>query len=283
MEILITGATGFLGKRLSDSLAQNGHSINVLIHKTPSNSGFSKVTLDQALIKLANGDYDVVVHCATSYGRDGRINSVLESNLILPLRILDSIQNKSTVFINIDSFFNKNVSQYYTLPHYSLSKKSLLVWLEYYSKFIRVINFRLEHLYGNGDAIDKFVTRAIHEIAIEKKTIFELTNGTQKRDFIHVSDVCSAMVTLIQNIGISKTGFDNFEIGTGNSTSIRSFVELVKAISGSNTELKFGAIKNPLGDMTDSYANSDFREKYNWQPKISLDMGIQSIIKNESL
>lgn len=278
MEILLTGATGFLGRNLCDALVQRDHSLSILIHKTDLGANVSKTNLVYALTQLGQGKYDAVIHCATSYGRKGEIEPVLDSNLILPLRILDAIQNTSTTFINIDSFFNKNVSQYYTLPHYSLSKKSLLIWLQYYALTRPVVNLRLEHLFGPGDGEDKFVSQAISKIGLEKTERFKLTSGLQKRDFIHVEDVCDAIGLLIENLKSYKIGFHEYEIGTGQATSIREFVEMIKEISSSTTILEFGVIETPPGEIQESFANKEFQSKFGWKPKITLEQGIRQLL-----
>ncbi|MFQ5952980.1 MAG: NAD-dependent epimerase/dehydratase family protein, partial [Candidatus Omnitrophota bacterium] len=74
MKILITGATGFIGERLAESLLEKGHGIACLVRKT-SNIDF----LEKISVPLVTGDItdpgemdnifsrvrpEVVFHCA---------------------------------------------------------------------------------------------------------------------------------------------------------------------------------------------------------------------------
>lgn len=286
MNLLITGASGFLGKNLTTLLTKNSFSVDAIINYTPIATELqdtvTSLSVDKALCKVEAGDYQAIIHCATSYGRDGNIENVVESNLILPLKILDKVNFNKTVFINIDSFFNKNVSHYYSLPHYSLSKKSLLTWLEYYAQNGLIVNLRLEHLYGAGDSPEKFVSKAIREIGVSQQPFFNMTSGTQKRDFIHVDDVSSATMTLLNKIRILERKYHEYEIGTGKSISIRDFTLEIKKQSESMTELMFGQIPQVIGEIDDSHADSRFTDMFQWKPKIDYIDGIRRCLDSSS-
>jgi hypothetical protein len=71
-------------------------------------------------------------------------------------------------FINTDSFFNKTGNSYSNLLNYSLSKKSLLIWLEKISASLKIINVVLEHMYGPGDSDSKFVEGIIRSVGIRE-------------------------------------------------------------------------------------------------------------------
>ena len=284
MRLLITGATGFLGRNLTAQLVDNGFSVEVTINKSPLDpellSSVTQTSIEHALEKLVACEYDGIIHCATSYGRDGEINKVIESNLALPLRLLDKTNFEHTFFINIDSFFNKNVSHYYSLPHYSLTKKSLLTWLEYYSQHGLIVNMRLEHLYGHGDSQEKFVSKAIQEIGIQQNKAFNMTTGDQKRDFVYVTDVAAAIVTLLKNIKVLDTTFHEYEIGTSEKVSIKEFTQEIKRQAGSKTQLMFGMIPQNQGDIQESVASTKFSDQFNWKPEIDYIEGIRLCLES---
>ena len=79
-----------------------------------------------------------------------------------PINLLEmAVKNNVGVFINTDSYFNKENLSYNYLLNYSLSKKSLNLWLKHFSKKIKIINMVLEHIYGEYDNDNKFIEKII--------------------------------------------------------------------------------------------------------------------------
>ena len=256
MNILVTGATGFLGSHLLKGFLNNtNHNIIVLKRSFSDVSRISNI-LNNVRVKFYDIDkfplekvfeetkIDAIVHCATNYGRnENSCYSVLETNLMFPIRLLDlSVQHGVMIFINTDSYFNKENMSYSYLLNYALSKKSLLLWLKYFSKKIKVVNMVLEHVYGEDDRADKFVYQMIDKIAVKKVPSIDLTYGDQKRDFIYVDDVVDNYIKILDYAQKHSFRFRSFDIGTGNAVSIKDFVTEIKKISGSDTVLNFGAI-----------------------------------------
>ena len=256
MNILVTGATGFLGSHLLKGFLNNtNHNIIVLKRSFSDVSRISNI-LNNVRVKFYDIDkfplekvfeetkIDAIVHCATNYGRnENSCYSVLETNLMFPIRLLDlSVQHGVKIFINTDSYFNKENMSYSYLLNYALSKKSLLLWLKYFSKKIKVVNMVLEHVYGEDDRADKFVYQMIDKIAVKKVPSIDLTYEDQKRDFIYVDDVVDNYIKILDYAQKHSFRFRSFDIGTGNAVSIKDFVTEIKKISGSDTVLNFGAI-----------------------------------------
>lgn len=290
--ILLTGATGFLGSRILAALLKNGNEV-VIVKRSFSDTQKISEYLDHE--KLHIFDIDVadprnifekhavktIVHAATEYGRgETPVFKILEANLILPIRLAElGINYGVKCFINTDSFFNKGNSSYSNLLNYSLSKKSLLVWLNQISKKLKIINVVLEHIYGPYDDGSKFVESVIQKIAIQKSHKISLTHGHQKRDFVYIDDVVDAYMKLITYADKHDFTFKTFEVGTGQSFQIRDFVELVKNISISPTELCFGDIEYRSDEIMDSKADISQLSELNWAPTTTPKHGIEKILR----
>ena len=253
--ILLTGATGFLGSHMLKAILDATNYNVVVLKRSFSNTWRIKNELLSGRVKTHDIDkvgiedidakgISVIIHCATEYGR--RENSclqILESNLVFPVKLLELAEkNKIDVFINTDSYFNKENLSYSHLLNYSLSKKSFNLWLKHFSKKIKVINMVLEHIYGEFDNSDKFTESMIQQIAIKKVTKVDLSPGDQKRDFVYVKDVCDAYIAAIKHAKSNNFRYRQFDIGTGKKTSLKDFVLAIKKIAGSPTVLNFGAV-----------------------------------------
>ncbi|XRK15842.1 nucleoside-diphosphate-sugar epimerase [Elusimicrobium posterum] len=224
-----------------------------------------------------------IIHCATNYGRKEKscIN-ILKTNLIFPIKLLElAVENNVTSFINTDSYFDKTQMSYMYLQDYSLSKKSLLLWLKYFSDKIKIANVILEHIYGETDSQDKFVSKLINEIAIKKAPQIDLTAGEQKRDFIYIDDAVSAYEYILNYTLTHKLKFKNFELGTGKAYSVKEFASIVKNESKSPTKLNFGAIAYREDEIMISTAQNSELINLGWAPKFDITAGIRKYIDYE--
>lgn len=291
--ILLTGASGFLGSHLLKSLLnKTNHDIIVLKR---SFSKTNRIDTQLSLSRVIPYDIDkvslesipwnnvsAVIHCATEYGRNGAVSSkILQSNLIFPVNIAElAIKNGVQCFINTDSYFNKEGQSYQYLLDYSLSKKSLNLWLQYFSQKIKVINMVLEHIYGEDDNPDKFVEKMIQDIAINPKDEIDLSGGEQKRDFVYVKDVCDSYIGALNWSKNNNFRYKTLQIGTGKAVSLKDFVSCIKKTANNNiTRLKFGALPYRVDEIMLSKADTcELSNVVNVDKFLSFQDGIKNII-----
>ncbi len=291
--VLLTGATGFLGSHLLEGLI--GKYYDVIILKRSFSATWrvghvldkiraydiDKVPLEDV---FKENRIDAVIHAATTYGKKGTgLASIIESNLLLPVKLLDlSISYKTPTFINADSFFNTANLNYKHLAPYSLSKKQLVEWFKTVSGRIQIVNMKLEHLYGPGDSNDKFVTWLAKE-CIRNEPELKLTKGEQKRDFIYVSDAVNAFLSALKEKS-SLPDYTEFGVGTGEGTSIMDFAiktkETVSAVTGNEvgTLLNFGALPYAGGEIMESKADNAALRQLGWNCSVGLNEGLKNTI-----
>lgn len=292
MEIILTGATGFLGSHLLKRLLDEGHKVSIIkrsfssidkIKNVFNHENFSAYDIDTGDIEeiFQRNFFDIIIHTATEYGRnDESIHKILEANVILPVKLIEmGIKYNVKSFLNTDSYFNKDNYRYSNLLNYSLSKRSLLIWLMQFSSKIKIINISLEHIYGPNDSGSKFIEMLFRKIAIEKIDRVSLTHGHQKRDFIYVDDVIDAYLTLIKYSNEHNFSYQNFEIGSGTCLEVRELALKIKSSSGSNTVLGFGDIPYRSDEIMQSKADIKQMTELGWRQKISLEEGIQKILQ----
>lgn len=282
----MTGATGFLGSNLLRELIKQKYDV-IILKRSFSNTGRIKDLIKSVnfynLDKTSVPDIfkkvkaDVILHCATSYGRsDTDPFAVIDANLLLPLKLLEAAKKNNTkYFINTDTILSKRIN------YYSLSKGQFKDWLEMYSGKLICINILLEHFYGAFDDRTKFVSFIIDKLLTNAKKI-DLTEGKQKRNFIYIDDVVDAFVNVLENLDNLKFGVHNYEIATDKSFEIRQVVELIKKISGNTvTRFNFGAIAYRKNEIMDSKADTVAIRNLGWKPKYSLMRGLIKTINIE--
>lgn len=290
MKLLMTGATGFLGSALLRRFLHTPgkHEVTILKRSfsdtrriAPLLAQIRSFDLDrQPLVEAFEGQhYDCVLHCATNYGRedeDAARSNMIETNLLLPLRLLELGANHGIRhFVNTDTLLDKRVSPY------ALSKRQFREWLKLFAESISTTTISIEHFYGPDDDQKKFVAYIIRSLLAEVPSI-ALTPGAQLRDFIFIDDVVSAFEHILDQLQAHQTGYVEYEVGTGNTISIRDFVYLAKQICGNDTtQLDFGAVSYRPNEPMTVNVDTTRLTATGWQPRISVDEGLRRTFEFE--
>lgn len=290
-KVLISGGSGFLGSVIVSLFCKKGFNTGVIIRSTSDlfrlEKHKSKISFFD-LSKISISDIvesfqpEIIIHTAVAYGKNQEVLEVFKTNLQFFINLFQAaISNGTHYFINSDTFSGK-AKDYDYLKEYHLSKKHSLEWaklmLTNTNSSMKFSNMRLEHLYGLYDSPKKFVPFIIESL-LNKVENLDLTEGTQRRDFIFTEDVAKAYLKVIGN---QKKQFVEYEVGTGQSTSIREFVELTKYLTNNSiTHLNFGKIPIRKGEFIESKADNSKLKKLGWKPKVTLEEGIKIILKNK--
>ena len=283
--ILLTGGTGFLGSNLLRRLVAQGRDV-VLLKRGRSDPW----RIDDLLPRLRSYDLgegvlerafdenriETVLHCATHYGRGGAPADILETNIILPLRLLHlAAERGARCFVNTDTILDKRVSEY------SLSKRQFVEWLALYGERLVCVSVALEHFFGPGDDPTKFVSGVIRSLLLGVDRI-GLTPGAQRRDFIHIDDVADAFDRILAFCAGAGSGLYRFEVGTNAPRTIREFVEEIHGLAGRpRTVLDFRALPYRPGEVMESIVDTSALRSLGWEPRVPLREGLRRTLEAE--
>lgn len=284
--ILITGITGYLGKRLSSAILKQGFNIIGLTpsksDSIPQNSALKLYYLDETPLEevFKSNRIDGIIHLATLYGRKGESAAdMAKVNIIFPLELMvAAAKYKTSFFINTDTILTP------ALNPYALTKHQTKQWLDMFNNEFAAVNLRLDHFYGPQDSDVKFIAYLLKQLKAEVKSI-PLTPGDQTRDFIYIDDVISAYITVINAALDGKFDLDkthNFEVGTGVKTTIKELVlTLKKLLNNQTTVLNFGAVPYRKNEVLNYDIDTAPLKALGWQAKTMLLQGLKQTIKEE--
>ncbi|WP_313626295.1 NAD-dependent epimerase/dehydratase [Kosakonia sp.] len=279
MKILVAGASGYLGRQLV-AFFSNKCTVAGLSRRVISDDG-SRLQINTLendwLSKVKEFAPDVIINTVTCYGRGNEsLSTMVESNILFPLYLLEAVLPGGGVFINCGTSLPAQTNLYALTKHQFVDlAKSRLLNNEINTSFI---NLKLEHFYGEFDADSKFTSMLIRKCLANEN--INLTAGMQKRDFIYLSDLLCAFEIII-NHQASFRQFDEVDVGSGESVSLREFAELVRRCTGSKSVLNFGAIESRSNELMYSCADTTRLNAMGWFRKYSHEDAIVEIVRKE--
>jgi len=166
---------------------------------------------------------------------------------------------------------------------YAIAKIAGLKLCEMYQRQYgrRFISAMPTNLYGPGDNFHPThshvipgMLRRFHEAKHHKqKTVSVWGTGTPKREFLHVDDLASALVLLMEKYEDAKT----INVGTGQDCTIRELAETMQEVTGFSGQLQFDTSK-PDGTPR-KVLNVDRIRSFGWAPRYDLKSGLQHTYK----
>jgi len=150
-----------------------------------------------------------------------------------------------------------------------------------YSNKFQVLNLQLEHLYGPGDSLLKFIPSLIDSL-LQNKEIIDLTKGEQVRDFIYVDDVVAAVIAVVNHENkslLDNKRFVQLELGTGFGTTIAQIANLLHELTGSNSKLEFGKVAYREDEIMTSISDGSFQKVFDWAPEYNIHKGFAKYLE----
>ena len=288
MRILLTGASGFLGKNLLPKLLSQGFDIILLSRNIADFHYLSKYKIKHLLYSDENGfkteeikKPDVIIHLATyfvSEHKSSDIKKLVDANILLGLRLLEYSKQKKIDIIYTSSFSQTSSESLFTSQNlYAATKKVYEDLLLFYSNTyqLRVINLELFDTYGPEDSRNKIVNSAINSFV--NNIDFKMSNGDQEICLLHINDVVNAVnhsISLLSKI----EGYKKYTLLNDLSIyKLKDLILQIKIILGSQSKIKlgfYGYRKNEIFRLTSKHS-----KLLGWGTSINLIQGILQTAK----
>lgn len=296
MRILITGATGFVGKTLIPYLYNKGMEDIVLLVRKESKARnlFPEINVsvistedDTWANQVTESNPDVTLHLAAAFtGRhdEENIGKLIEANLSFTTLLLEALSKTSCQhFINIGTFseFREGNGEYNPNNLYSATKIAERPIIQYYQSISKWnwINVVVYSPYGRYNPYKKVIDYMIEAFDADNPVAF--TKGEQILDFIHVDDMADFFYTLFQTLSSLNHNYYQFHLGTGEGHSIRDVAKVMEEVWGKKMNANWGGRAYSEQDMMHAVAPIEQNLKLlNWRSKISLKEGIDILKKS---
>jgi UDP-glucose 4-epimerase len=302
--VLVTGGAGFIGSHVVDGLLAAGYECrviddlstgrftNIREHVKEGSVGFFEGDIrDAEAVGKSMHDASAVVHLAAVTSVPFSVEHpdlTRDINVRGTVTLLDSC-----VKSGIEKLVLVSSCSVYGQPDYlpidenhrtcpcSPYAGSKLVAEEECERFrekygLDLTVLRLFNVYGPRQGwspysavIAQFVDRVRHRMPL---VIFG--DGSQTRDFVHVSDVAGVVQRALESHG-TEGGF--FNIGSGKPTTINDLAKTVLVLAGGDSGVVHE--KARIGDVEHSHADISKADKIlGYRPKVGLEDGLRTVL-----
>lgn len=297
MKILITGGSGYIGSVLSSYLLDKKFEVtvidNLIYGQMPNSDLFINSNYNMHKIDVRNENlflkqiqsHDIIIPLAAIVGapacdRDLDLSTEVNLNQIKFL-IKNTNSNQRIILPTTNSGYGIGVSGKFCdensplnpISHYAKTKTEAE---KYLIDSGNGISLRLATVFGPSQRmrldllVNDFVYKALNDGYL---VLFE---SHFKRNYIHIIDVCSAILHMtlnyeklnnnIFNVGLSDANLSKYELCEKIKKHIENFLFIKSTIREDQ-------------DKRDYIVNNEKIEKTGWKPNFSLDDGIISLIK----
>jgi len=266
-KVFITGGLGFIGSHLVRRFVREGYIVRIFDNYS---SGLTERIadviqsvevikgdiLDKKAVTRAMRGADIVSHHAaqleiTKAMKDPYFD--LSSNTVGTLNILEAcLTNKVKKLINASSACvygqtdgKRSRETDANNPNwaYGVSKLTAEKYCSiYYDMYkLPIVSFRYAIIYGPDEWYGRVMTIFV-KCAVEGKPLIVFGDGSQTRDFTHVSQVVDANMVAMKRI---KTGHQIYNVSTGRATSVAQLAALISQISPNHPKVIFDPATTP--------------------------------------
>lgn len=286
MNILITGASGYIGKKIIEKLYKDGHSISVVIRKTSNIDDIRKyvdnvifnTSYEEVYEKISKIKPECYINVSGKYYGSHNMKTIeemIDANITFPALVLDAVFKvgcKNVIHTSSvqQCFEGEN---YNPVNLYAATKQSFEDILKFYteSESIKSIVLQLFDTYGADDSRNKIFNRIRN---LKEDESFDLSPGMQKMYLCYIDDVVEAYMVAIRQLLCENDGFmGKYAIRGDKPIELRKFVDMYCTLMDREYLLNWGKsdyMKREIMDPTD-YG----KVLPNWCMKVSYEEGIK--------
>ena len=291
VRVVLTGATGYIGGRLAQTLAEGGHEVSALLRESSDTTALRASVPGITILRFGDNIEDltagmseasaqIVMHLAADQNQSDDLDAVgplVQTNVELTASLAAAaVAAGVTGFINTGSFSQHmdGTEQYSPSTMYAATKQAAAAILEYYRQAtpMTCTTLQLTDVYGADDNRPKILNLLFE--ASKNGERLDMSPGEQLLDFVHVDDVARAFISVAEGM-LDGQSFDPvYSVGSNRALSLREVVRVWQESSGCSVEVDWGGRAYAPRQIMAPYLH---QPPPGWVPTISLESGLAQV------
>ena len=285
MRIVVTGATGYLGKKLVKRLKEEGHDIYAVVRASSDISQIKNIVLgvmqsipyEELENKFDEISPEVYINLAGYYCGSHTKNSIgelLDANVMLPTFVMDAAIKSGCSHVIHTASVQQNYAgkNYDPVNLYAATKQAFEDILHYYTsmKKINAMTLQLYDTYGADDTRGK-VFNLVRSLKAGES--IAMSPGRQKLYFCYVDDVIDAYVHALELVRTDVMGADHkYAVRLEQPIELRKFVEKYFELMKKDVPVEWGKREYMAKEIMDPTGIGEILP--GWEAKISYLQGL---------
>ena len=298
-KILITGGAGFIGSAVIKHFQQSDYEISVIDNLSFGNRSFINIPdghfykmdileREKVFEVMATVNPEMVLHLAAIHFIPYCNQHPYESSTINiqgTMNVLDAaamVKPRQVFFAStaaVYPIYDAAVTEKHATGPMDIYGLSKLAGERLCNEFflrtgITTIICRFFNAFGPNETNPHLIPEIQQQVNAGMRKI-KLGNLTPKRDFIHTYDMAAAVETLLDKM---KSGIDVYNLGRGIEYSVTEIVDAFSKQVGEKIEIEVEQARVRKVERMHLLANVDKLKSLGWEPKISIDEGIKTLV-----
>lgn len=295
MKILISGATGFIGKHLTEKLLENNNDVCAIVRPSAAGGALNKRmklfifdnNMSDLISFMEKEKFDGVIHLASLFlaqHKSEDIQGLIQSNVLFPAIILEaSAKSNVSWFINTGTFWQHYKNKRYSPVNlYAATKQAFESVAQYYveTSTINFVTIKLCDTFGPGDTRPKILNLFSRISKTGEK--LDMSPGEQLIDLSYIDNVADGylrMITLLSKDKKKKFCGKSFVVSSNKRVTLKKLAAIFEKVTKRKLNINWGGKEYRPREVMTPWEKGE--KIPGWKPLVSIEEGVRKLEQSD--
>ena len=255
MNILITGATGFIGKNLLKAMSHKNN-VHVVVRPSTICDGLDAQrifvfndNIEELKDYLVKNQIEGIIHLASLYitkHQNEQIKDLILSNVYFGTSVLEAAKQAHVRwFINTGSYWQNytfNSKEYRPVNLYAATKQAFIDVAKFYTETsdMHFVTLKICDTYGPNDPRKKIMS--LFKQYADSGEQLKMSPGEQKINLLYIDDVIQGFITLTNLLHNDVELRDEYALSAETTYSLKELAKIFEQVSQKKLNIEWGGL-----------------------------------------